>query len=245
MIPIYLNDRLFRKPDVPTYILVAANGTFLVKNMETYSATCLLDAGALDLRDKGEEITLHTGPIPNELFSAVLSFFRRMYLWHGGEAIVLLYYSPLQRAYHAEAPPQRVVCHPTRDSWITGSYLEYDACTRPAGFIKLGSIHSHCDSPAFHSATDISDEKHDDGLHITIGCILHRHPDVSASFVVNGRRFMLNPAAHIAGFGTYVSCEPPPQWSAQVTCMVPRNGKLEAMRISNEEQSGVSPVSRT
>jgi hypothetical protein len=243
MIPIFLKHKNHRPPDASSYILVAANGTFLVKNMNTYSSTCMLDASALDLIDQQEGVSLHTGPIPNALVSSVLAFFRRVFLWHGGEAIVILYYSPQTRTFRAEAPPQRVVCYHSRESWAaTGDYLEYDACDRPPGFIKFGSIHSHCDAPAFHSATDIRDEKHDDGLHITIGSILHRHPDVSASFVVNGRRFILNPAICIEGFGNYASCEPPSHWLTQVTCMVPRNGKLEAMKISNENNTGIQPV---
>jgi hypothetical protein len=243
MIPIFLKHKDLHPPDVASYILVAANGTFLVKNMNTFSSTCMLDASAMALLDQQEGVVLHTGSIPSVLISTVLSFFKRVFLWHGGEAIVMLYYSPRTKTFRAEAPPQRVVCYPHRDSWAaTGDYLEYEACERPAGFVKFGSIHSHCDAPAFHSATDIRDEKHDDGLHITIGNILHRHPDVSASFVVNGRRFMLNPAACIEDYGNYTSCEPPPHWIARVTCMVARNGKLEAMKISNENHPGVPPV---
>jgi hypothetical protein len=38
-----------------------------------------------------------------------------------------------------------------------------------AGFRIFGTIHSHCNFGAFHSGVDDADEKHFDGLHITIG----------------------------------------------------------------------------
>ncbi len=37
------------------------------------------------------------------------------------------------------------------------------------GYLKLGTIHSHCDFSAFHSGVDDDDEAGFDGLHITVG----------------------------------------------------------------------------
>lgn len=48
------------------------------------------------------------------------------------------------------------------------SYAEYQDLIKE-GWIIYGTIHSHCNMPAFHSGTDDSDEENFEGLHITIG----------------------------------------------------------------------------
>jgi hypothetical protein len=243
MIPVHIKDTAFQKPDDPAYVLVAANGTFLVKTMDLYSATTLLDASALGIQDHRESVALHVGLIPHKLLCRVLGFFRAAYLWHGGEAIVLVYYSIKTRSFSINAPPQRVVCRRTGWGLTADSFVEYDTCERPADFLKLGSIHSHGDGSAFHSCQDERDEKHDDGLHITFGHLLRKQPDLSVSFVVNGRRFMLHPREVFEDPDKLEPLPPPASWVKQVTCLIPHHGQLEARSMSNGTPSHHPPVS--
>ena len=67
------------------------------------------------------------------------------------------------------------------------------------GYLRVGTIHSHCDFGAFHSGTDINDEADFDGLHVTFG---HNNRDIftiSASIVVNNIRKSVEPMDFIEG----------------------------------------------
>ena len=68
-----------------------------------------------------------------------------------------------------------------------------DATLAPDGYCELGSIHAHPGS-AFHSATDIDDERYADGLHIVFGHVDRFPPEIVATLAVRGRRFTIHPA---------------------------------------------------
>jgi hypothetical protein len=57
----------------------------------------------------------------------------------------------------------------------------------------VGTIHSHASADAFHSELDDEDERHDDGLHMTVGN-LDGKVSLVCSLVVDGRRFVLKPS---------------------------------------------------
>ncbi len=56
------------------------------------------------------------------------------------------------------------------------------------GWELYGTIHSHCDFKAFHSAVDIADEENFEGLHITLGHVNAKF-DLSYHFVFDGIDF--------------------------------------------------------
>jgi len=64
---------------------------------------------------------------------------------------------------------------------------KYKVGENPEDLLRVGTIHSHCNSEAFHSDVDKADEKFDDGIHITIGNI-SLLPSFSCSLVSDGAR---------------------------------------------------------
>jgi hypothetical protein len=231
MFPVYIKDKDFHQPEVSAYYLVADNGTFLVKNMALYSSSTKVEGSHLLTQD--EQVKLRFGMIPASLICAILGFFRTAFLWHGGEAIVFLYYSQNDRSFCVKVPPQQVFRRMNGQGMYlhTDTHVTYDACERPRQFIKLGTIHSHADGSAYHSCTDSNDEKHEDGLHITIGQVQSKQPDFSVSFVVNGKRFMLKPEEILDGYGNYEPVDPPASWIWQITCIVESNGMIVRKKL--------------
>jgi hypothetical protein len=231
MIPVYLKDKAFQPPEDAAYYLVAENGTFLVKNMPLYSASVNVNGNVLSVHD--DHLQLNFGLIPRVLICKIFGLFRLAYMWHGGEAIVFLYYSLRDRTFCAQAPPQYVFRRVNGNgvAHFSDYHVVYENCSRPNGFVKLGSVHSHGDGKAFHSCTDIIDEKHDDGLHITIGHVHSTRPDFCASFVVNGRRFALNPGDIMAAYSTYTPFDPPASWVKQLSCLDEQNGIVVRKRL--------------
>jgi hypothetical protein len=61
------------------------------------------------------------------------------------------------------------------------------------------TIHSHAGFGAFHSSTDHTDEKHFDGLHITVGDLSKDLHTISTSVVVNGKRFLVDTHEYVEG----------------------------------------------
>jgi len=66
-------------------------------------------------------------------------------------------------------------------------------------YFKVGSIHSHPHFNAFHSSVDDSDEFDWPGLHLTIGDIMHKNFEISASIILQNTRFKLDPCDIIDG----------------------------------------------
>jgi hypothetical protein len=88
---------------------------------------------------------------------------------------------------------------------------------RADGFLKVGDVHSHAGMPAFHSATDDHDDL-ETGLHLTLGRLDRTRPEVSASFVAHGVRFLLRPEDVVEDFA--VPLTPPRKWLERVACRV-------------------------
>lgn len=218
MFPIYLKGKEFQEPEDPIYYLIAGNGIFLVKRMGLYSAATKVDGIAPVLSPHSEQLALRIPKIPRLLVRAILGFFRAAFRWHGGEAIVFLYYSEKKASFCVRVPPQRVHRRVYGHRTYTDGHVDYDTCPRPDGFVKLGTLHSHADMLAFHSHTDHCDERYEDGLHITIGRIDTKRPDISASFVVNGVRFKVHPI-DVLEDSAGVPLEPPPSWMLKITCI--------------------------
>jgi hypothetical protein len=234
LFPVFIKDEDFHEPKGMVYSLLAGNGTFLVKDMELYSSSVQLDVGLPGLLHHESGVRPKFGRLPGSLMGTILGFFRTALLWHGGEAIVFLYYSRKGCSFCAKAPPQRVYRRVSCKAACTEPYVEYDRCDRPRDFIKLGTIHSHCHFRAYHSLIDQHDEKYEDGLHITIGRLFRQQPDISVSFVVNGSRFRLKPEDVLEGYGHYVAMDPPVSWLSQVTCVVKGYGSIADKVLKHE-----------
>ena len=131
-----------------------------------------------------------TGPkIPPEVWNEVLSFFQWCYDTYKSECQVRLFVSPTQRTWKAYAFPQEA------KTGMTARELDNEEKNRqraelnlnPPDWYYFGTVHHHCSAGAFQSGTDEKNEKDQDGLHITIGCMNNKEKyDIHARFYRKG-----------------------------------------------------------
>lgn len=181
----YFKNESFKEPEDTIYYLIASNGVFKVKK-----TTFFVSSSAIMISVEGRELPglqKHFASVrinlpkkvSDEILKSSLSFFRAVYQkYERSEAIVILYWSPAKREYLIRAPKQEV---------IAMSLPYYEVGENPWGLVRVGTIHSHCDAPAFHSKVDEADEAQDDGIHITIGNI-NSNPSYSCAIVSDGQR---------------------------------------------------------
>ena len=179
--------------DETLYYVVAANGFFQVRRTETYLSVTEARGDVPGLLPEYARLRLDVPRLTVDLLQPVLAFFRAVFEEHGGEAIVILFYSPATRSFRALAPEQRIPGYQSNGVWRSVLQLDYGDAERPDGYLRFGSIHSHADTAAYASAVDCADERHMDGLHVVYGHVDRREPSRSAAFVVNGTRFPLAP----------------------------------------------------
>jgi proteasome lid subunit RPN8/RPN11 len=192
--PIVLKTRARYRAPARLFYEVAANGIFQVRDTGIFRSVTQAEVEVPGLLASQEEVVLRFPRLPAWLLEDVLAFFREAYRQHGGEAIVILFYRPEDREFRAEAPSQSIPGY--RDGagvFRAHHQLRYGQVERPEGFVRMGSIHSHAQSPAYASAVDCADEQGEDGLHVVFGDVDLSRPSRSACFVSNGVRFQLEP----------------------------------------------------
>ena len=182
MLPVYLKEDHFEEPQEPLYYLVTRNGLFLVKDNELFRSVTRV-RGLPWLGRQKESLKLKLPPVPKKLINQALGFFLEVFRRHAAESLVHLHYHPEKKEYQVEVPPQRV----------SGEACYYKINLAPPGWRRIGTIHSHGLAEAFHSRQDQKDERHDDGLHITFGNLDQLDFTLSVSFVVDGKRFLVDP----------------------------------------------------
>lgn len=210
MFPVYVYEKGKELPNDGFYYVIAKNGAFVHK--ETDMCSMFVPAPRFEeekMQELDARITFKFPKLPFAIFWQALYFFRKVWDTHKGEAEVNIYYHPGTREY-------ALCCH---EQEVSGGGVHYgkedlsDAAQREAlqkfrkdsgewgnskGYRKVGSIHSHCNFSAFHSATDIHDEEDFDGVHITLGHVDCEAISISASLVANATRFKVNPDDVIA-----------------------------------------------
>ncbi len=182
MFPVYLKDERFEEPDDPIYYLVTRDGLFQVKRNLLFHARTRV-RGVSGLMPEQEAARLTLPPIPAGVLAEIVAFFREVFRVHRAEAVVLLYFNQEDARYELKIPKQQVA----------GGHCRYEIGPTPRGWVRVGTIHSHAAADAFHSELDEEDERHDDGLHMTVGN-LDGETSVVCSLVVDGRRFPLEAA---------------------------------------------------
>ena len=214
MFPVYLKEPGFELPADPIYYLVTRDGLFQVKESAAFRSAVRI-RGIDWLEGQREEAVLKLPRVPGELLARAIGLFREVFRRHRSEAIVLLHYDPAAGRYTPTVPEQHVA----------GGHLEYAIGPTPVGLVRVGTIHSHADADAFHSELDDWDERHDDGLHVTVGN-LDGPVSLACSLVADGRRFPLQVGQVFAplpdaGEGevwwealTHIHAEPPPRDAA-------------------------------
>ena len=191
MFPVYMYDG-GSLPTDHNYYVVAGNGVFfhktgIVKGFVPVKGVAFLD----DLKPSPPVCTLP--PIPASEVLRIQTFFSKVVEEHRAEAIVLLYFNEHEGQYKIHAPEQ----------FVSHGSVKYDR--RPLdipGYVRVGTIHSHCDFQAFNSGTDVHDEEDFDGLHCTFGHNDKPNFSIFASVAMNGVRCRINPAHYLAGLVT-------------------------------------------
>lgn len=185
-IPLYILEKGTKIPDETCYLL-GKNGLFLRKRNGLVEATVKIE-GISFLEEIKPSARLNLPKISPEIMVRTILFFRRVHVRFGSEAMVLLHYSK-ENGYELSCPPQRV----------GPASVHYDADERLEGYLLVGTIHSHNNFNAFHSGVDSHDERHFDGLHITLGFMNQPYFTISCSIVVNGTRYSLVPENTVTG----------------------------------------------
>jgi hypothetical protein len=214
MIPLYAKTLDRVEPRDSIYYLLAANGVFLVKKTVLFeSVTPPVEVAGVE--PQSIALKLSFPQVPHEVMATIYGFFQFVFRKWDGEAIVFLFYSPVRNEFRVDAPPQRLTRHRTPRGWRTEGRVEYGAVSRPTGFLKLGDVHSHGDSPPFFSTVDDRDDG-EDGLRIVMGNLDRPEPAVRASFIASGIRFKVPTTDVIEEFSA--PAPPPEAWIRRVRC---------------------------
>lgn len=219
MYPVFLYHDGVELPADGTYFVVAGNGLWLRKDTGIVKAFVPVEhISVLDDLDVTTQVDCSLPQIPAKLIWQIKTFFRQVVERIRTEANVILYYNEQAKEYKLIIPKQTV-------SHAGVEYRRKNMIHEPGmeGFLRVGTIHSHCDFGAFHSPTDEHDERDFDGLHVTFG---NNHLDIftiSASIVVNGFRRKVDPLKFIGGVSSVagdrfvLSVEDvPDEWSKEI-----------------------------
>lgn len=190
-ISVLIYEEGMKLPTSGTYFVVAGNGIFLHKEFPLVRCFTKVDKiGVLPDLEASMQIESKMPKVPAKHVVKIKEFFRRVVAKHGSEACTVLY-------YNAQTNDWKVYVSEQRASHGGVAYNRYSQTAKDdpeyAGYLCVGTIHSHCDFMAFHSGTDIHDEQDFDGIHGTFG---HNERDeftVSASVVINGIRIKVDP----------------------------------------------------
>jgi proteasome lid subunit RPN8/RPN11 len=203
-------------PAAALYYEVAENGVFQVRETAVYRAVTRVDGPIPSLAAEREHVVLRFPRLPRRTVPDVLAFFAEVHRRHDGEAMVLLFYRGETREFRIGVPPQTIPGRRRFDGrWRADHAVIYGTVARPDGFVRLGTIHSHADLPAYSSGVDCADERYEDGLHIVFGDFHRRELSIAAAFAAGGVRFRLAPRDVLE------PCTVPgrparPEWMAQV-----------------------------
>lgn len=195
MYPVFIYQEGMELPQKGTYFVVAGNGTFMHK--DTGICQCLVPVPNISFLDDlvvDNKIQVDLPKVPADLVWQIKEFFRAVVKKYHAESEVTLYYNPEKQHYKLHVP-QQFVSHASVHYRRVGTiHLE-----EMEGYLRVGTIHSHCDFGAFHSGTDVDDESDFDGLHVTFG---HNDKDaftISASLVINNFRKIVDPLEYLEG----------------------------------------------
>ncbi len=192
MIPVYYFDKLPEKlPDDDACYIVSKH-IYLKKRSGLIDS--MVQVESIDMGSVLPEYARMNLPkIKAKVIGKVFGFFRMVYGRYSSEAGVIL-----NLHTHPQKENLKRIDFTVPHQRVSGGGCKYQIVVDPS-YVNCGTIHSHSNFGAFHSGTDVNDERYFDGLHITIG---HNDSDVksiSACIVVNGKRIKVNPLDYIEG----------------------------------------------
>lgn len=143
--------------------------------------------------DLPEYAHMNLPKIKAKVFGGVAGFFRMTYKEYKSEAGVIL-----NLKTHPQKENLKKIDYTVPQQRVSGGGCKYEIVVDPS-YVNCGTIHSHANFGAFHSSTDVNDEKYFDGLHITVGHNGQDKISISACIAVNGKRIKVNPLNYIDG----------------------------------------------
>lgn len=196
--PVIIYEEGMELPTEGTYYLVSGNGLWLHKDTGIVKAFVPVDQISI-LQDLTPELAqpsvgCNLPKLPFKHVFKIKKFFQDVVRLHRSEAATILLYNRATRDFKVQITDQRV-SHGGVNYRMLG--LAHDEETKD--YLRVGTIHSHCDFDAFHSGTDIGDEESFDGLHCTFGHNDRDQFSISASIVVNGYRVSVDPETVLEG----------------------------------------------
>lgn len=193
--PVHVYHPGMELPTEGTYYLIAGNGMWLHKDTGIVKAfIAVKDIPVLEELDADFFVECNLPKLPLKHVWRIKEFFRRVVQKYHAEAETTLYYRKSDQSFKIHVPTQHVSHGGVSYNRVGLTHVE-----GMEDYLRVGTIHSHCDFNAFHSGTDVSDEKDFDGLHCTFG---HNDKDefsISASIVVNGVRKKVDPEDVLEG----------------------------------------------
>jgi hypothetical protein len=124
-----------------------------------------------------------------EVWNQILAFFKWTYDETKSESQVRLFVNPKEKRWSAWAFPQKANTGMTAQEIENSEAVEQRKQFSVAdGWIYFGTVHHHCSASAFQSGTDESNEKNQDGIHITVGNLNSNQYSIDWRFYLNPYR---------------------------------------------------------
>lgn len=146
--------------------------------------TCLISGSVSNATAEFE----WNGPkIPKEVWHEILAFFRWTYEESSSESQVRLFVNTQSQTWRGWAFPQKANTGMSAQEQDTEETKIQRAQFKPSeGWRYFGTVHHHCSASAFQSSTDESNEKSQDGIHITVGSMNKSQYDLHHRFYLGG-----------------------------------------------------------
>lgn len=143
-------------------------------------------------------------PMPQKYLSQMIGFFRYAHAEWGSEAMLRL-------VYHIDKQDWQMICVPQYiGTGMTVNEIktlnEEQQAIRDAvfasvdGYVENGSSHSHCNTGAFQSGTDLANELQNPGVHLTLGCVNSSTPEIHGRVSFRGIMYPIIWKEWIEGF---------------------------------------------
>ena len=188
MFKVFVNDGIEEAPTDDIFYIIGKEGIFLRKKLGILDSIVPVDNISI-LNSVDSSARLYIPKIPEKIFADMYKFFMDVYEKYASEAVLLIFFNEATQDYKIISPKQEV----------SAASMDYDRKFTIKNYTMIGDIHSHGSMSAFHSSVDDADEESFDGLHITLGHIMRDEISISASIVINGSRFMIDPVEYIEG----------------------------------------------
>jgi hypothetical protein len=162
-------------------------------------------------------------PFKQDLWDQILDCSRHVALECKSEFMFIMTFDLNTKELGVVVPPQELkISYNTYgkpESGIRSGTLAIDYSNIPLDdhLVRCGSIHTHATSSAFHSGTDHTNEGENPGIHMVLGKLNERTPDVDISINIMSDKYTLRPQILIPGWEDKPKGAPVKEWMDQIT----------------------------